>query len=84
MHAKLGARADQTVRNKLYFLKHQHLWGLREDAPENQPYMNHMLRWGWPICAKLGPGIDFGPKICLATFFLKNFGGKFEFRAIFH
>ena len=57
---------------------------LREVAPENEPNMNHMLRWGRPICAKLGPGIDFGPKIRLATFFSKNFGGKFEFRAIFH
>ena len=54
---------------------------LREVAPENQPWM---LRWGRPICAKLGPGIDLGPKIRLATFFSKNFGGKFEFRAIFH
>ena len=57
---------------------------LREVAPENGPNMNHMLRWGRPICAKLGPGIDLGPKIRLATFFSKNFGGKFEFRAIFH
>ena len=57
---------------------------LREVAPENEPNMNHMLRWGRPICAKLGPGIDLGPKICLATFFSKNFGGKFEFWAIFH